>query len=149
MATKTCLIICFYGDHHQVVKCRKIQKHPVTRFSQFDFSKMERSPLLQLNSVLFCDPLVKVSSSCLQLWGFIPPIQHRLSNENKEGGDGGKGRGSALLWGRGEPGYWGTCLSVEAVGKRRKGREKEQGLPTISTQGGVSGRLEEHMAVGH
>lgn len=44
MATETCLIICFYGDHHQVVKCGRIQKHPVTCFSQFDFSKMERRP---------------------------------------------------------------------------------------------------------
>lgn len=40
-------------------------------------------------------------------------------------------------------------MSVEAVGKERKRREKEQGLPTISIQGGVSGRLDEHMAVGH
>lgn len=61
----------------------------------------------------------------------------------------GKGRGSALLWGRGEPGCRGNCLSVEAVGKGRKEKGIGPGLPSISAQGGVSGRLQEHMAVGH
>lgn len=61
----------------------------------------------------------------------------------------GEGRRRAVPWGRGEPGCRGDCLSVEAVGRGKGVMGIGQGLPTISARGGVSGGLEEHMAIGH
>lgn len=47
------LIVCFYGDHHQAVKCGEIHMHAVTCFSQFDFFKnVNKSP----PSVKYCFP---------------------------------------------------------------------------------------------
>lgn len=50
----------------------------------------------------------------------------------------------------------GSSLDAEAIARvwrllERRGREgnRSRKLPTISTQGGESGRPEEHMAVGH
>lgn len=120
---KSCLIICFYGDHHQVVKCRKIHKHSVTCFSQFDFSKREISPLPLLNTVLVRDPFVKVASSCLQLWGFIPPVQRRLSNENKEEADGGKRQGKCTAVGEGSAWMLRQLLECGGCWKGKEGKE--------------------------
>lgn len=49
----------------------------------------------------------------------IPPREQRLSNENKEEADRGKKQGKCTAVGEGAA--W--KLSVEAVGKGRKGRE--------------------------
>lgn len=122
---KSCLIICFYGDHHQVVKCREIHTHTVTCFSQFDFFKDgNKSP----PSVKHCFRVWSICEGGLPVVWFLTHTHTHTQHRAEQWEQGGsswreRGRESALRWGMGEPGCWGNCLSVEAGWKGKEGKE--------------------------
>ena len=72
-----------------------------------------------------------------------------MSGENKKEDDGGKRQGKYTAVGEGRAWMLRQMLECGGCWKEKEGKGVGAGLPTISTQGGVSGRLEEHMAVGH
>lgn len=78
---------------------------------------------------------------------FISPVQHRLSNQNKEEADSGRRQEMCTAVGEGRAWMLRQLLECGGSRKGKEGMGIGQGLPT--TQGGVSSRLEEHMAAGH
>lgn len=127
----------FYGDHHQVVTCRKKNPEAFSDlfFAVWLFRDWNKSP--RLNNVLVCDPLVQVASGCLQLWGFT---QHRLSNENKEGADGGKRQGKCTADGGGESLDTEARREAAGKGKEGKGTEAESCQPSLLKVGCRAGK---------
>lgn len=75
-------------------KCGKMQKHSVTSFHSLTFPR-EKSPP---SSFKYCFCVLSIrggGEGGFQLFAayrFISAARRRLSNENKEGADGGKGR---------------------------------------------------------
>lgn len=110
-------------------------------FPSLSFLKTQISPLPSFNAVWPCDLIVKVASCCLQLWDVIPPIQQEDDGEKRHGKCAAVGEGRSWM-----------LRQLLECGGCWKGKEEKgigAGLPTISTQGGVPGKQEEHMAVGH
>lgn len=89
----------------------------------------KNNPLPLLNTVSACYPFEKVASSCLRIRdlfqlrgvGWATRTRRELTEGRED---------DATLWGRGEPGCWGS--SVEADGERKEETAIGQGLPTIS-----------------
>lgn len=100
-----------------VEKCTSIL-WPV--FTVWLFKERNASPLPLLNSVSVYDPFEKMASSCLQLWDFISPMQHRLSNENKEKADRGRRQETCTAVGEGRAWMLRQLLECGGCWKRER-----------------------------